>query len=140
MIVTKKQAQQRLTVLWFAGGGLAFVILIIQSMFGKYGDRVSDAWNWFLPNVLPTLSLIAGVLAAEASKTSEHGMKVNGFMYRLTFFVSLFYLLMMFLTVLLQPLVSSDPFKLQSVSNYWLGPMQGIVAVNLSVFFLKREG
>ena len=43
-----------------------FLLLIAQSYGGAYGDTdVSDVWKWFLPTIMPTLSLMVGVFVVD---------------------------------------------------------------------------
>jgi len=44
----------RLAVLWLGGSALVLVILVLQSLFGRYGEKVQDAWGWALPTLMPT--------------------------------------------------------------------------------------
>jgi hypothetical protein len=34
-----------IATLWFIGALLLFSILIVQSLFGKYGSRTEEAWD-----------------------------------------------------------------------------------------------
>ena len=51
--------------IWLGGAGLVFLILVVQSLVGRYGSQSEAAWAWYLPTVMPTLSLIIGVLATD---------------------------------------------------------------------------
>jgi hypothetical protein len=128
--------QRRLAVLWFCGGGIAAVILIIQSIAGYYGDKVSDAWSWLLPYVLPTLTLILSAVVAE-KKTSH--ITVDLFAYRSSFCLSVFYLLCVDVSLLAGNLTPYGPLQLMKMSGFWLGPLQGLIGIALGVFFVKRK-
>jgi hypothetical protein len=131
-------AQQRLACLWLCGGAISAVILIIQSIAGYYGDKFSDAWSWLLPYVLPTLTLIISAVVADArEKTSDR--TVDLFAYRSTFWLSVFYLLCLDVSLLAGNFTPYGPLQLMKMSVLWLGPLQGLIGIALGVFFVKRK-
>jgi hypothetical protein len=132
-------ARKKLSVIWFSIGGILFLILFIQTMTnpGLYKD-ISEAWSWFLPNVVPTLSLMIGVFIAEAMSTGELTQSVNSFIYRLSLVLSIVYLLAIAIVILYIPVSGQNPHELMKNSNLALGPLQGIVSGVLVLFFTKK--
>lgn len=130
--------QRRLALLWIAASIGLFLLLIGQSVLGKYGTGSERAWAWFLPTVLPTLSLIVGALVASAKK-SVQGETVDGFAYRVSFGLSVFYLVLVGTVPLVQPLTTRTPLELMALSNLWLGPVHGLVALSLGVYFVSSR-
>jgi len=131
-------SQKKISKVWFLGAGLIFSIIFLQTVFGRYEDKVIDAWSWALPTVLPTLSLILGVFLNEIN--SNHESKViDKFYYSITLYLSIFYLIIILLILLLQPLTNTSLIQLMKTSNIFLGPLQGIVAASVGLFFVKRE-
>jgi hypothetical protein len=126
-----------LASLWFLGAGLLFFIILAQSILGRYGDRSSEAWSWFLPTIMPTLSVIIGVLVMDAIGKGVNIDEINGFLFKLTFGISCCYLFAVLLVILLQPFSSLSPFAVMSQSSLWLGPFQGLVAAAMSAFFVQ---
>ena len=140
--------------IWLGGAGLVFLILVVQSLVGRYGSQSEDAWAWYLPTVMPTLSLIIGVLAidfrvaatanataaASATTTIANDAKVlpvsaRGLLW-LGVGLSVFYLLLVAVTILAQPFLQGvSPIELMHRSNLWLGPLQGLTAGVLAAFF-----
>lgn len=141
-----EHARQRLGTLWFIGSGLIFVILIIQSLGNAYGARTQGVWGWALPNFLPTLMLMMGVFAGTAllDETESDKMLVRSFFYRITFWLSMFHLSMVLLTMLTEPFVPAlqqgdDPMRVFDLSNLWLGPLQGLVAASVGALFFSKS-
>jgi hypothetical protein len=132
------EGQRKLAVLWLCGGGIVTVVLIIQSISGYYGDKVSDAWSWLLPYVIPILTLILSAVAADATKKPSN-VTVDVFAYRSSFWLSVFYLLCLLVSLLVGNLTPSGPLQLMKMSVLWLGPLQGLVGIALGVFFVKRK-
>ncbi|MEI7694660.1 MAG: hypothetical protein WCI64_03290 [Chlorobium sp.] len=138
-----QECKKRLLVVWLAGAGMLSLLLIAQSMQeeGPYLDRVSDAWGWFLPNVMPTLSLMVGVAVKEFTAVADDQRVVDSFLFNLSLWLSVGYFTLLMASISLQPLFSPNvaPLDFLKQSNLWLGPMQGIVTLALGAFFGKAE-
>ncbi|MBM3404684.1 MAG: hypothetical protein FJY10_07330 [Bacteroidetes bacterium] len=133
------RARKNLALTWFIAAGILFVTFFIQTLAGKYGDKTEDAWSWFLPTIIPALTLITGVLVADALSKNTANRSVDRFIYHLTLFISLIYLLAVALVIFLQPFLTTDPFTLMKSSNFGLAPLQGLVTACMGVFFVRRE-
>ena len=131
--------KKRLTIVWFVGAGIIFAIVLLQSVFGRYAEHTTDAWSWFLPTVMPALSLIIGVLVADAMRGTICDRRIDPFMFRLTFSLSIAYFVIVLATILLQPFAPGPPLALLAMSNLWLGPFQGLVIGALGAFFVRAE-
>jgi hypothetical protein len=114
------------------------VILIIQSLFGFYEDKVSDAWSWLLPYVLPTFTLILSVVVADATRRTSN-VTVDHFVFRAAFWLSVFYLLCLDVSLLCGNLTPYGPLQLMKICILWLGPLQTLIGIALCVFFVKRR-
>lgn len=136
--VSIEVSQRRLATLWFGGAGLLFLTLFAQTLSGRYGERAEEAWGWMLPTIVPTLSLIVGVLATGARKPAP-GVTVDRFFFRLSGGLSALYLATVAATLYLQPLTPWGPLELMQRSNLWLGPMQGLVVASLGAFFVRQQ-
>jgi hypothetical protein len=134
------RCRRKLATLWFVGAGVLFFLVLVQTLLGRYGDRANEAWGWALPTIMPTLSLIIGVLVADAlTKGPRASQNVNAFLFRLTFSLSAVYLLVVVLTIAFQPFASLSPLELMRQANLWLGPFQGLVSASLGVFYVKQR-
>jgi len=132
------QCQRRLATLWLGGSAAVSLLLVAQSLGGKYGSGVADAWSWLLPLITPVLLLIIGAVVAEAHQPQVRAT-ASRFAYRLSSGLSLFYLGLLAAAILVQPFSLQEPLKVLDVSTLWLGPLQGLVATSLGVFFQSKE-
>ena len=139
MRIPMGKCKRRLAMVWFVGAGILFLLLVLQSILGRYGDRVNEAWAWFLPTVLPTLSLIIAVLASEAINRQARSRYIDSFMYRLALSLSIAYLIVVSGTFFLKYFSTWSQLELMRISNLWLGPMQGMVAAGIGIFFVREE-
>lgn len=146
--MTLRSARWRIGAVWFVGAGVVFLLLVAQCLVAPeiYGDRLVEAWGWFLPTVMPTLSLIVGVLViegrrrqavgtAEAPAPTDEAPVVEGSLFALSMGLSFVYLLLVAATVLVPAATGSPPVDLMQRSNLWLGPLQGLTAGALAAFF-----
>ncbi len=132
--------KKKLTIAWFTGSGIVFILILLQTLFGKFSGQEEKAWGWFLPTVMPTLSLIIAVLVAEVKQGSTSDKKeVNLFFYKLTMGLSSIYFIILLMPLLIQPFISISILDLLVLSNLWLGPLQGLVTASLGVFFIKER-
>ena len=136
-------AQTELATVWFTGAAVPFVLLVAQSILGRYQDSVSEVWGWFVPSVGPTLGLILGVMGAttliDARKAESPQREVKRSFFKLAFWLSIAYLTLLTLTLLLEPFSSLRGIKLYNVANYWLGSAQTLVAGAIAVLFTSSK-
>ena len=135
-VMSRRRAQNWLAMTWFIGGAILLLILVVLSLVGKYGDKVGHAWGWFLPIVLPTLSLVAGVLVKRIGNPKPDQL-IGTFVSRLTSGASIFYLMIVSLTIFFAP-IAGPPLEVMQMSNLWLGPLQGLVCGLVGAFFLTE--
>lgn len=127
----------RLAVLWIVFGSVIFLLLFLQTVRGYYGDLASDAWGWFLPSIIPPLSLIVSVLVLDALGKGIRTAHADPLMFKVAVGLSCGYLTLVLLTILAQPFAAMAPLELMKQSNLWLGPLQGLVTAALGAFFVK---
>ena len=137
-------ARRRLAILWLLIPGLVALLLAGQTIGGIYGDQGEQAWGWFLPSVMPTLSLILSVLGAEALSNHEQRKQrkatVDLFFYRLSFALSGLYLASMLVLLLLRPVTAYEtPTELMALSDLWMAPFQALVISAITVLFFKKD-
>lgn len=131
-------AKKKLATIWFIYGGILFILILVQSLLGKYEDKVNEAWSWFFPNVIPTLSLMISIFLFDVRKKKSN-KTVDVFYYRIPLWLSVIYLSAILLTILVQPFTSYSIIKSMSVSNFYLGPFQGLITASIGFLFVKAE-
>jgi hypothetical protein len=137
--ISVSACQRRLAGVWLVGGCIVFSILVIQTLNKHYGDQARDAWGWFLPTVMPILTLL--VSATAVTKAGSRA-RVDRLVFHISVGLSVFYLLLVIATIAYQIFTTRKPsemIELMKTSNLWLGPVQGLLGISLGVFFGKRE-
>ena len=132
-------ARNNLTVVWFVGAALSFILLAAQSILGKFETSLQEVWGWYTPTVFPTSALILGVIGATALQPGYDKRVVRTFFFKLSRALSAFYLLILLLTMLLAPFSPLQGMELFTVSNYWLSPIQSLVVAAITVLFTSHE-
>ena len=138
MLVSMTATRQRLAIAWFSGAGLTFIALLVLTTFGN-NVHVAVLWDWFLPAVTPNLSLIVGVMFSDLRSKAIKGEFVDSFMYRLALWLSLAYLLLLFITPLLSPFAEVPLDTYLQNSKLPLSLAQALATTALGAFYVQRE-
>ncbi|SAL09126.1 hypothetical protein AWB71_00025 [Caballeronia peredens] len=142
--MTRTRCQNWLAVIWALFFVIQIGLLVMRSIAGASGSEEGRTltvgmWNWYIPMVAPTLTLIAGALfAAPASDTRDTSLVRVGILIVL----SLAYLLSISALLVLPPSLGTTPqdhLQLLQNSNYWLGAFQLCIAGALGTFFPKQS-
>jgi hypothetical protein len=141
--LTLTSCKNRLAKIWLIGVGVVFVLFLVQSAMGKY-ESLQEAWQWFLPMWLPTLSLMVGVFVADAGRPAGKENLPDAFTFKLAKALSIAYLGALCGTLLLEPVATrvqaaASPMVFLKLSNLWLVPVQGLASAILGAFFIKRQ-
>lgn len=131
------KSKQKLAVLWLIFSGVLFLLLIVQTILEKHGANNEAAWNWLLGALLPTLSLMIGAFVADFGKATPD-KEVGKFLFRLAFYMSLFYLIVVAILMLGQPATGKPITNLIESFSIPLQAFQGLVSLILGVFFVKN--
>lgn len=160
--MTLTSSKRILGLIWIIGGLIPIVFLYIQdSYFEKYGDKGEEVWNWLLPTVVPTITLIIGVYAYDFYQTSETKKKddetakktkktdrqekeesekksdrADNFIFYLTLLASLGYLLFVISILFLEPYSTDTIFEQISESRKFWGTLQLFVNPLVGIFFV----
>lgn len=137
--IALSKCKKRLGSLWLILGIILFLLFFIQSLNGVYAAKEKEAWNWIIQYTFPIVSLIIGVFALDALNDNKSDKVVELIYYRIAFWISLFYLLIILLTLLYRPFTDYEPFEILQVSNFYLTPLQGLVTASLGIFFFKSS-
>ena len=140
--ISLQRSQGRLASLWFSGAGLLIALVLAQTVFGKYGSRWNEAWQWLMPTIAPTSGIIIGVLVKDMRQKRAGSLTVDRFVFRLTMILSAAYLSSVALTILLSPFAElhagMNPLELMAASHSWLAPFQGLLTAAMGAFFVSR--
>lgn len=126
-----------LTVLWWAWGLSLFVLLASLSQPPLLmGADVRAAWEWFLPHVLPTMSLVGATAYATRAKGGRKA-PAGATPFLLALAASCAHLSA--LTIALAGTLSSTaPLESLRTANLWLAPLQALATSSLAIFFIRR--
>ncbi|AXG74620.1 hypothetical protein DVK85_10385 [Flavobacterium arcticum] len=139
MKIQFETAKKRIAIVWFIFAATIFALLFIQTINGKFENKVSEAWGWFCQNILPTLSLIISVFIFDNTANKENNQTVDKFHFNIAFFISIFYLLVVISVILTQPFSKTSTIAWLQQSNIYLAPLQGIATGAIGIFFIRKD-
>ena len=126
----------KLAVLWLSISAIIFIILFIQIiLFQQYEGLEKQAVEWFAMMLGSTNTLMVGVLAANALTPVKEIVTVDRAFFFITFGLSIFYLFIIVMCIIVQPIVDIKPIDILEKSKPFLLISQGIVSLALGAFF-----
>ncbi|BCS89861.1 TMEM43 family protein [Pseudodesulfovibrio sediminis] len=132
-----RKCQRRLALLWLGLGGASILIVIIQLAGNHFGEDsngyAQKAFQWLLPAIVPTLSLILGSLATPMDKERQ----ADSFFFWVTMAISGGYLLII-LGFLVTRFSVASMVQMVDSSVLWIGPLQGLVGGTMGFFFFRE--
>lgn len=132
------KSQIWLTSVWGFGFSLIALLIIVQSTAGKYENKMSEAWGWFISLVLPNLSLMLTILFAQPKNEQSAKITVPVFYYRIAVAFSLGYLSIILIVILGAPLTTKSTIELMNDSKIFLATFQTLLSIILGLFFIKK--
>lgn len=134
-------AKKRLATLWFVISLFLFTMLMVQTLNGKFSTNAKEVWAWLFSSILPTLMLILSIflydVKAKENVPPLHTM--DRFYFRLVYGISIFYLLVICLVLLSEPIINRDSMVLIQESAIYTGPFQGLLTAAMAMFFFKKD-
>lgn len=134
------RCQQNLARVWFVWSGLVVGLVFLQTISGHYEGREAPTWKWMAMSLGPPLALLLGAVTAKelTKKRRQQKVLVSAFAYRLSLWMSIFYLTLVTLTILLEPaammVAQRADLNLISASELWLVPLQSLLTGSLGAF------
>jgi hypothetical protein len=130
------EARVFLTRVWLLGTAAPTLLLVTQSILGKYPDSVREVWSWYFPLVAPTIALMIGIQGGAAFGGRDRVVRRS--FYEITLWLSVAYLAIISITIILEPFSALRGMALYGVSTYWLAPLQGLVVGALGYLFTSE--
>ena len=153
-LISMNVCKKKLAILWFVSYLFIFLIIFVQTIYGRYDDQFSDVWTWLNQNTLPTLSLIISIFVVDVLEYPSVDKIVDDFYYKFCFWGCFIYLTILLLTIAFEYIATChietringivyqgkmSPLEYLKKSNSWLSPIQALVSVLLGVFFIKKS-
>jgi hypothetical protein len=124
--------QRKVASMWYIFGSLILLLIIVQSIGGKYSSDYLKVIGWYSKNILPTLLVLTTTMIFAAR--NEHSIKdkqINRYFAKIIKAASWFYFVCIILFFLAQPIVYSHTGKSAletlEMSTPFLGVIQGFI-------------
>jgi TRAP-type C4-dicarboxylate transport system permease small subunit len=138
MEIESKEARKRLAITWLTFTGAILCLLVGQQLNGKFEDKSKDAWLWFTSNITPFLTLVLSGFILDIN--SKQSIKVDKIYYRLSNYISIFYLMFIMAIMLFSPFSNLGEVQLMKETNLFLTIIQSILSILIGVFYLQGNG
>jgi len=130
--------QKRLLTVWGVLGGLALAVVVFQVMpGGVYEAHRAEVLDWFLPTVVPTLTLMIGAVVA-LGMAPDQSATVDGLTYRLALWLSVVYLVVVIVALLMYAQSRSPVADLKG-SAAVVAAIYSLVGITLGAMFGTRK-
>jgi hypothetical protein len=128
-----------LATAWLLGALPSFALVVVRTMSHAWNQDVQYVWEWFVPALFPTLSLVITSMAAAAFEPTAPAKELQprAFFFRLTLGVSALYL--MALTAIVLVAARAQTIDVIRSSAVYLGALQTLCTATLGVFFSTRK-
>jgi len=136
--IDKVAAQKKLAVLWFILSGVLILLFIVFTITRRFDDKASKGWEWLSQNILPILTLMVATFSANVREPAAKSNTVDRFHFNLAYGISIFYLMILFLTIFSAPVAHLSIIDLLEQSKLYLVILQSIVSFVLGLFFFTR--
>ena len=134
--MSMQTAQRWLCTVWGVFALLWFAVLIGQTIGGVYGSQSQVVWKWFLPLLLPTLTLIFGVIVTDFATHNSARRQIDRYVFWLAIVFSVFYLVVVALPILTVPWHSPDEtVALMEQFMFVITGLHSLTSIVLGVFF-----
>jgi hypothetical protein len=142
------RCQKRLLFIWYTGSILPLVFLVGQILAGSFlvqqpdgttESKAREAVGFWLSAMMPILSLVTGVAAANAINKESKIQKVDRAFFWFVFALSFFYLAIVHVVFLFIPFSRLSPLGVMREANLVLAPMQGLVSAALGGLFVLSK-
>ncbi len=137
MLILLKYIRKKLLWLWIGFSIPILLLVLIQTINGKFEGIVSKAWLWVGINLLPTMLL----LMISAIQNKYPGKMIQKSIFKIIWLFSLIYLVLLIMTQfgLSAGTVDKSIEAYFQQSYYWLLPFQLIILGVYSLLFFKKE-
>jgi hypothetical protein len=123
-----------LTAVWWTWGLLLILLLAALSLQPRlFGDDTTKVWQWFLPNILPAMTMVGFTAYAAPPRPQS----ASGGLFGMALAVSCTYLAVLTVSVL-GTLFAPHPLEFVTMTSLWLAPLQGFATAGLALFFVKK--
>lgn len=139
MSISMLKCQTRLMLVWVIGCVLLLLVAWLQIINGHYGENGTDVWQWLLPSISPTLSLVVGVWTHKVLIKRKDTQKVSKGLYRIVFFASIVYLGFIGAIFAIQPMVARPPLDVIRNSTILTAALQSVMCAFIGIFFTQSS-
>jgi hypothetical protein len=142
MLLSKKDAQKKISIFWFVSSGILAILFIVFTVLNRFDGNTMKAWEWYSQNILPSLSLMIATFHASTAEMMPEKM-IDRYYFKIGYWISIFYHSAIYITIFLAPVAfrfaDLSIIDLMERSKIYLTIIQGIVTYALGLFFVNEK-
>jgi hypothetical protein len=137
MLILLADTRKKLLWLWLIFSIITILLVLVQTIAGKFEEMLGTTWLWVFVNLLPSLLLL--FVAVLLNKNPSKVLLINTF--RAVYGSAWAYLLLLLLTLLALPFATAN----YSIEAYlkdaylWLLPFQIILLIVFCLLYFRKE-
>lgn len=136
--MTIEESRKNLLNIWVLGSILFGLLLLVQYLFGKYGDRYVEVLGW-MALVTPTLALMIGIYLGKDKKKDLESEEVDGTAYNIVKYCSILYFALIIGLFLIEPFLGYSPYELIKFTKAVVGVLgESALTGGIAYFFIKK--
>jgi hypothetical protein len=133
-------AQTLLALWWLLGSILTAAALLYSVIVEKvWGPKTTDAWNWLLPLIIPTLTLTLSTAVTDVPTPKSEKTRVSFRAFLFTMIASLLYFGAIIFAIRLAGISQISPIDDLRSSSVWLAAFQGVVGTMIGILYGRRS-
>lgn len=160
--MTLETSRKWLVGIWGVGFVIPLLLIFIQDINGKYGDKGSETLGWLTSLTLPTILLMIGVMVTNPSPTadrktiedkpheeltdeekkeledSKNNEAKEKFVFKLAVGISVVYLFIINMFFFYEPLTTSTPHELMGKYKIYLALFDSALSLVIGSFFARK--
>lgn len=132
-------AKRKLLFTWILGFFLLFLFFLVQTITGRY-KNIQGHWEWFLPQILPTLSLMLSAFFANADKNAKSDKLVIDIWYfRICQIISYVYFIVFLIVLFSYTKDKGNILEYYRGFSIVFSVFQTLLSASLGFFFVKSH-
>lgn len=137
---TVQRVRVRLTLVWLACTGPAILILVAQTINGKFGDDISALFmglGWLIPLWTPITTMMLVPLTAKTDTAKPAEMFEGGGLLAITYFAMILYFACIYLVIVLDMVSEVPTARIYLWSTWAFVPLQAFLIALLTKLFFE---
>jgi hypothetical protein len=138
-MISLSKAKEHLVKLWTIGFLLLFLFFFLQTVTQRYVGITNEAWGWFLPHLLPTLTIIIGGYFFDVNRKDATINIIPATSFKISYVISVSYFIIVFIIIFSYRNVNGNILEYYQSYNVVLSAIQSLISGSVVFLFTKQK-